>query len=171
MVRNRRYLCRNFHRHYAFADLLNYILSQSHWHNEYTIGGNQFPIMKNYLAIMINPSRFRDNITSDVLTRANKRKLSNLYAWCENTDGNMIISNELLPLESARRYCEGSDFWKKRFHICANQGWPGVFPNYTKVYVGYTSKNVLIATFESMNRKKWIFVDSKVWQKASQFND
>ena len=59
---------------------------------------------------MINPSRFRDNITSDVLTRANKRKLSNLYAWCENTDGNMIISNELLPLESARRYCEGNDF-------------------------------------------------------------
>lgn len=75
--------------------------------------------MKKYLAIMINPSRFSDNITSDIITRANEITLSNLYAWCESADGNMIISDELLPLDSARRYCEGYDFWKKRFHIGA----------------------------------------------------
>ena len=98
------------HRDNAFASLLNYILSQSHWHNQYTTGGNQFPIMKKYLAIMINPSRFSDNITSDIITRANEITLSNLYAWCESADGNMIISDELLPLDSARRYCEGYDF-------------------------------------------------------------
>ena len=59
---------------------------------------------------MINPSRFSDNITSDIITRANEITLSNLYAWCESADGNMIISDELLPLDSARRYCEGYDF-------------------------------------------------------------
>ena len=87
-----------------------YILYQSHWHNQYTTGGDEFPIMRNYLALMIKPDRFHDNIKSDILTKAIETKLSYLYAWCENEDGNMIISDQLLSLDSARKYCEGSDF-------------------------------------------------------------
>ena len=68
--------------------------------------------MRNYLALMIKPDRFHDNIKSDILTKAIETKLSYLYAWCENEDGNMIISDQLLSLDSARKYCEGYDFFK-----------------------------------------------------------
>ena len=51
---------------------------------------------------------FHDNIETDVITMAVQAgENSNFHAWCENGDGNMLISNILLPLKSARRYCQG----------------------------------------------------------------
>ena len=101
-------------------DFLNCILSKSHWHNEYTTAGNKFPIMKNHLALMINPKRYKENITSDILTKAIKPE-SNLLAWCDHKEGNMFISNDLLPFDSARKFCEGIDFEKMVSRWCKSE--------------------------------------------------
>ena len=80
---------------------------ESHWHTQYTALGKKYPIMRNHLAVKIKPTMFRDKIETDIITRAvEEGDFSNLHAWCENGDGNMLISNSLLPLKSARRYCQ-----------------------------------------------------------------
>jgi len=81
---------------------------ESHWYNQYPIIIPKYPIIKNHLAVKIKPTMFHDNIETDVITMAVQAgNHSCFHAWCENGDGNMLISNILLPLKSARRYCQG----------------------------------------------------------------
>ena len=83
---------------------------ESHWHNQYTVSGKKYPIMQNHLAVKIKPTMFHDKIETDIITKAvEEGEFSNFHAWCENGDGHMFISNSLLPLKSARKYCEGND--------------------------------------------------------------
>ena len=83
---------------------------KSHWHNQYTVSGKKYPIMQNHLAVKIKPTMFHDKIETDIITKAVEADdFSNYHAWCENGDGHMFISNSLLPLKSARRYCQGND--------------------------------------------------------------
>lgn len=76
--------------------------------------------MKNHLALTINPKRYQENITSDILTKAIKPE-SNLLAWCDHKEGNMFTSNDLMPLDSARKFCEGNDFEKTVSRWCKSE--------------------------------------------------
>ena len=66
--------------------------------------------MRNQLALKIKPTIYHDKIESDVITMAVEAgKFSNLHAWCSNEDSHMIISNKLMPLKLAQKYCQGDD--------------------------------------------------------------
>lgn len=111
-------------------------IPEFHWHNNYTTIGHKYPIMRNYLAVRIQPPRkFMTMAIQD-------GKFSNLHAWCEFEDGHMNVSTWSMPLESARNYCEGTDF--ERLGI-------GVFKLYHE----------LRAHQKSLNRKKRIALDAK----------
>ena len=80
---------------------------ESYW---YKISGKPFPVMRNYLAVKINPTKFHDQIEPDIITMAvEANEWSSHHAWCENEDGQMLISEKVMSLESARRYCQGDD--------------------------------------------------------------
>ena len=78
----------------------------SHWHNQH----GPYPIMRNYLAVKINATKYLDTIESDVITKATEAsEFSNLHAWCWNEDMQMLFSNKTMTLQSARMYCQGDD--------------------------------------------------------------
>ena len=77
---------------------------ESYW---YKISGTQFPVIRNYLAVKVRPTH--DQFGSNIMTMAVEAdELSNLHAWCENLDGQMLISKKSMTLKSARRYCLGN---------------------------------------------------------------
>ena len=55
-------------------------------------------------------TKYLDTIESDVITMAIEASdFSNLHAWCWTEDMQMLISNNTMTLQSARKFCQEDD--------------------------------------------------------------